>query len=447
MIKEIELSKLRNHPQNVRKTYDGLEELAESIRAQGILQNLTVVENPAEAGTYLVVIGNRRLKAAQKAGLKTAPCCITVMDEKEQISTMLLENMQRNDLTIYEQAQGFQLMLDLGESEDTISEKTGFSKSTIRHRLNIAKLDQDLLQKKEHNSSFQLSLTDLYELEKVQDINTRNKILKEAVNSRDLTWKAQTAATEEKRDKKMKQIVALLQKQGIKKAPKRAENEQYSGKWITVKEYSLDKESVPKSIKIPKEDNSTLYYLRFYRDVRIIKEKTNKKKQLTPAEIEKKKRDQDKKKIKATLKELDALRNEFISNIISGKIRPIKDDQKIQEAIWHVLINANTYMSGSTLRSFFIDKYEYECTPEERAEAIKKVEQLDFTQSLLVAMDYAIKHIGDIYDYQGYYKPNTGKTMKDAYDILEQYGWSFDSEESLQIIDGTHEFYRKDNEK
>lgn len=447
MIKEIELSKLRNHPQNVRKTYDGLEELAESIRAQGILQNLTVVENPAEYGTYLVVIGNRRLKAAQKAGLKTAPCSITVMDEKEQISTMLLENMQRNDLTIYEQAQGFQLMLDLGESEDTISEKTGFSKSTIRHRLNIAKLDQNLLQEKEQSSFFQLSLTDLYELEKVQDINTRNRILKEATDSRSLVWKAQSAAAEEKREKKMKQIAALLEKQGIKKAPKKAKDEQYSGKWITVKEYPLDKD-VPKKIQLPQEDkdNKNLYYLRFYNYVRIIKEKTKQKKQLTPAEQEQKQRDQDKKKIKALLKELDVRRNEFISNIISGKIRPIKDDQKIQEAIWRVLINANIYLAGSTLRSFFIDKHEYECTPEESEEVVKKVEKLNFTQSLLVAMDYAIKHIGDIYDYQGYYKPNTGNTMKAAYDILEQYGWSFDSEESLQIIDGTHEFYRKDKE-
>ena len=56
---------------------------------------------------------------------------------------MLLENIQREDLTIQEQAQGFQMMLDLGDTEDQIAEKTGFSKSTVRHRLNIAKLDQE----------------------------------------------------------------------------------------------------------------------------------------------------------------------------------------------------------------------------------------------------------------------------------------------------------------
>ena len=67
---------------------------------------------------------------------------------------MLEENMQRSDLTIYEQAQGFQLMLDLGDTEEQIAEKTGFSKTTIRRRLNIAKLNQDELKKKEHAEGF-----------------------------------------------------------------------------------------------------------------------------------------------------------------------------------------------------------------------------------------------------------------------------------------------------
>lgn len=146
MIDEIRLEKLKNHPKNVRKSYDGIEELADSIKAQGILQNLTVVSDPEEDGMYLVVIGNRRLMAARAAGLETAPCYISDMDEKEQVSIMLLENIQRNDLTIYEQAQGFQMVLDLGETEDTLSQKTGFSKTTIRHRLNIAKLNQVFLQ-------------------------------------------------------------------------------------------------------------------------------------------------------------------------------------------------------------------------------------------------------------------------------------------------------------
>ena len=198
MIQEIAIEKLKIHPQNVRKTYTGIEELADSIKAKGILQNLTVVKAPDDPESYWVVIGNRRLTAARAAGIKTLPCAVVEMSEKDQISTMLLENMQRNDLSVCEQAQGFQLMLDLGETESSISEKTGFSRTTVRHRLNIAKLDQEILADREENGEFQLSLTDLYELEKVKDIEERNKILAHASNSRDLKWSVERAIREEK---------------------------------------------------------------------------------------------------------------------------------------------------------------------------------------------------------------------------------------------------------
>lgn len=79
MIQEIEIEKLKNHSANVRKSYENLEELTESIRTQGILQNLTVVPDPSDPGTYLVVIGNCRLVAARRAGLKTLPCAVRKM--------------------------------------------------------------------------------------------------------------------------------------------------------------------------------------------------------------------------------------------------------------------------------------------------------------------------------------------------------------------------------
>lgn len=106
MIRDIAIEQLDIHPQNVRKVYTDIDELAESIKARGVMQNLTVVPTPDKKDHYLVVIGNRRLTAARKAGLKTMPCSVVEMTEKEQISTMLLENMQRSDLSVSEQAQG-----------------------------------------------------------------------------------------------------------------------------------------------------------------------------------------------------------------------------------------------------------------------------------------------------------------------------------------------------
>lgn len=441
----IKTDHIHPHPENPRKNLGDLTELAESLKKNGVMQNLTVVPIEGQPGKYYALIGNRRHGAAKLAGVEELPCRIAEnMSRKDQLTTMLEENMQRNDLTIYEQAQGFQLMLDLGETEDTIAEKTGFSKTTIRHRLNIAKLDQKELRKKEQSDCFQLTLKDLYELEKIEDINTRNKILREATDSRNLIWKAQSAAMEEKRTKKENQIVESLKKMGIKKAPKKVEDEQYSGKWIAVKVYDLDKD-LPKKVQLPKEDrdNKELYYLRLYSSIRIIKPAKKQKRQLSPEELAQKQRDKNKKKITAAMRELDARRREFISNIISGKIDAIKDDRKIQETIWNILIEAHVFLAESTIKYFFTGKPDYNCTPEEKEMAKEKASSLSFTQSLLTVMHYAIENIGDIYDWQGYYKPEKGNIIKRAYEILEQYGWTFANEEEQQLIDGTHELYRK----
>ena len=86
------------------------------------------------------------MAASKLAGLKEVPSAvISDMDHKTQVATMLLENMQRVDLTAYEQAQGFQMMLDLGESVVGISEKTGFSESTVHRRMKLLELDQEKL--------------------------------------------------------------------------------------------------------------------------------------------------------------------------------------------------------------------------------------------------------------------------------------------------------------
>lgn len=70
MIQDIAIEQLDIHPQNVRKVYTDIDELAESIKARGVMQNLTVVPNPDKKDHYLVVIGNRRLTAAEKSGIE-----------------------------------------------------------------------------------------------------------------------------------------------------------------------------------------------------------------------------------------------------------------------------------------------------------------------------------------------------------------------------------------
>ena len=197
-LQNIPVEKLVHHPKNPRKDIGDITELSDSIKAKGILQNLTVVPAGDE---YYVVIGNRRMEAAKAAGFKTLPCVIAEMDEKEQMETMLLENIQRVDLTVKEQADGFQLMMDLGLTVEELSEKTGFAKSTIYHRLNVAKLDGDVLERK------QVSMKQLIELERIKSIEKRNEILTNYGDSPDFSYRVRYAAEEEKAEEAKEKII------------------------------------------------------------------------------------------------------------------------------------------------------------------------------------------------------------------------------------------------
>lgn len=193
----IPTAQLEHHPKNPRAGYSGIEELAESIKAKGVMQNLTVVK--ADEGKYFVVIGNRRLEAARLAGLAELPCAIAEMTEQEIVSTMLVENIQRSDLTVYEEAQGFQLMLDLGETVSSIAEKTGFSETTVRRRVKLTELDSGKLKKV--SDERQVSLGELTKLEEIKDIETRNKLL-DVVGTASFNYEFRRAKDEEKREEK-----------------------------------------------------------------------------------------------------------------------------------------------------------------------------------------------------------------------------------------------------
>lgn len=441
-IVEIMVEHIHPHPENPRKDLGDLSELAESIKKKGVMQNLTIIPMEERPGEYTAIIGHRRHAAAKLAGISKVPCIIVEgMSEKEQLSTMLEENIQRSDLTIIEQAQGFQMMLNLGETEQTIAEKTGFSKTTIHHRLNLAKLNQKELKKKEADDSFQLTLKDLYSLEKIEDIKTRNRILKEATNSRELIWKAQNAVNEAERNKKKELIVNLLHEQGIDQAPKKAESEQYTGKWDIIKDFSLDND-VPKQLRLPKSKEK-LFYMIYYRSIRIIKKRKKEVKELTPGEIARKQIDKNRKEIKNKLKDMDTNRKEFIQNIISGKINAVKNENEIREIAWGFLLKAGGYFSQSTMMKMYLDKIDYQCSDEERTAAKQKINSLNFTHSMLVAMHCSIENISDICDWQGYYIPDIGGKLLYAYKALKPYGWTFQNDDDVKILDGTHELFLK----
>lgn len=440
---DIKLDDLKIHPKNVRKKYEGIEELAQSIEENGIMQNLTVVPDPEEQGKYLVVIGNRRLTAAKQAGIETAPCVIMEsMSDRNQVTTMLTENMNRRDLKIYEESAAIQMCFsDFGIDMEEMEQKTGLSKTTLNHRLNVAKLNEKVLREKAEDEEFQLSLTDLYTLEKVENVKTRNKILKEARNSRELSNKARQAAREELQEKNKKELIALCKKREIKPAPKEADNEFYSGKWEKVVEYRLD-DKVPKQLKVGK--NGELFYLTRYDWFYIIKKAVAKKKELTQREIEEKEIKKHKRELKAKYKAMYEDMGDFVRNIFDGKVEPVKDVEKLDQMIWNLFMCDSTWIGKNDCTFTILGKelYANNITEEERRIAEEKAAKLSILQQKLAVAYWKLKDL-DLTEWNGTYSKNSGEKLDRLYDILAMFGFSYADEESYKVASGEHELYVK----
>lgn len=453
----INVANIYPHPDNPRKDVGDVTELAESIKKQGVMQNLTVIplpaltEEPEEqpdadieslSSDFHVIIGHRRLAAAKLAGIEKVPCkIVSKISKKEQVSIMLEENMQREDLTVWEQAQGFQMMIDLGETEDTIADKTGFSKTTIKHRLNIAKLDQDELKNKEQDKNFQLSLKDLYELEKIEDVEERNKILREATDNRNLVYRVHSHVEQKERDKKADAIVKMLKELGVVEAPKQYASEQYGNKWETVKNFLLNDE-VPESIRIKNKKDEKLYYYAIWYEIKVVRKKKTVKKKLTPAEQKEKEQKANKKYMKDVLKKLDERRRLFVMDIVEGRIAQVKDEEKVKDALWSALVLNQSYLAPSQLSRFFTKQPLYACTKEEKKEASQKAAKLSILQQMLVMLNVVMNET-ELVKYNGTYYKENGQALMDGYKVLRLYGWSFEDGEEEKVVDGSHEFYEE----
>ena len=276
-IDNLRIELLTPHPDNPRKDLGDLTELAASIMENGVLQNLTVV--PHEDG-YRVIIGHRRLEAAKLAGLTEVPCVIVDMSPKEQVQTMLLENMQRADLTVYEQAQGFQMMLDLGATVEEIAEKSGFSQRTVRRRVKMMELDQAKLKEV---SARQLSLGDFDTLAQIEDIAERNAVL-DSIGTRDFDAKVSRALNKQEEKKRLPLVKKWLKDH---KAKAIKQNETWGNKYdrwpgtgyIYISRWGEDNCKPPENV-----EGEIFYYLDGSTSVSLYKKHVKPPKEPTPPE-------------------------------------------------------------------------------------------------------------------------------------------------------------------
>ncbi len=149
-VQTLPLDDVRPNPEQPRQLFseEALAELAESIKAQGVLQPILV--RPASDGKYEIVAGERRWRASQLAGQRSIPALIREMSSEQALAIALIENLQREDLSPMEEAQGFKELRDrFGLSQDEISARVGKSRPAVANMLrllNLPQLIQDDLQ-------------------------------------------------------------------------------------------------------------------------------------------------------------------------------------------------------------------------------------------------------------------------------------------------------------
>lgn len=141
----IPIAKIKPNARQPRKYFDkdALMELARSIMQNGILQPLTI--RNSEDNMYELIAGERRLRAALMSGLTQVPCIVIEADDNRSAVLSLLENLQRQDLNFFEEAEGIAKLIEYcGQTQDQVASSLGKTQSTIANKLRLLRLNQNI---------------------------------------------------------------------------------------------------------------------------------------------------------------------------------------------------------------------------------------------------------------------------------------------------------------
>lgn len=428
----IAIEKLHPHPDNPRKVLGDIDELADSIKANGILQNLTVVPMNDDWTEFTVIIGHRRLAAAKQAGLTELPCAVVEMSEKEQLSTMLTENMQRSDLTVYEEAKGCQLLIDLGDTVAEIAEKTGFSASKIRRRVKLCELDEEAFKESQIR---QPTLADYDRLNQIKDIETRNKLLK-SIGTNNFDNLLYSAVKKQETEEEKEKIEKICLEHGMTKVQKYDEipsNYEYMGAFAL-------KDLIGKEFA---DGRKRYFYFAYRSDIYIYAEALTKQEKNDPEEKKRKLEKQRWDELVEQSEEIDerceALRRGFMLDT------NFNDSNKKQELI--------KYITAQVAADAHIEDYHFEeiighiFGDDESIDSYISEHWSDNSGRMLMAAAYALcqtnyssfSYISVNYVDKKFSRKNN-TDLNRFYNLLCKLGYVM-SDEEIQLRDGTHPIF------
>ena len=174
----VDINDIKPNVHQPLKTFDEdkLEELASSIREHGIIQ--PVVLRSTDGG-YEIVAGERRWRAARKAGIKKIPCVIRELTDEQNMLVAIIENMQREDLNPIEEAEGLSRMIEVyGLTQEQVSKGVGKSRPYITNSLRLLKLSDDV---REMTREGKLTAGHARALAGIKDIEKQKKLALKAV--------------------------------------------------------------------------------------------------------------------------------------------------------------------------------------------------------------------------------------------------------------------------
>lgn len=386
----IPISQLKPNPDNPRKDLGDLTELTESIKKNGVMQNLTVLE----------------------------------------------------------QAESFQLMLDLGDNVETIAEKSGFSQSTVRHRLEVAKLNKVQLKKMiDDEDGWQISIKDLEKLESIKSLHERNRILKESTDSKNLAWKIQCVKNEEIKEKNLKALKKLLDDAGIREMTEQESRDAYgyNGPWEEVKEFDLEKDA-PETLRIGKlkdgkiDGKEAAWRSPYGRTLQVYKKVGKKERTLSKWEIEQKEREGRKKKLDKVMKAVQKQREEFIDGIMSRAI-DMPDDKDLRE-IFDLAMETEVTISNYQFMRQILQLETWNMEDEEKELHQNNIKKLTMAAVILA---FIVKKMSteSIANYDMTYMAANAEEFRKVDELLGQYGFSPEVEGYTEILNGGSDLYTK----
>lgn len=204
-IKLINTSLIDPHPDNPRKNIGDVTDLAASIKTNSLLTPLSVVPNGER---YRVIAGHRRLAACKQAGTGAVPCFVLDLDPLQQLEAMVAENCQREQLTVLEEADAIQGMLDLGATTANVAHRLGRSGDYVRDRVKAASIKTEV--RASRDDFGQISIGQLVAIARYDGQPDRQKELAQAAGTSNFDYTLRRIERDDRDRQWVESVAALL---------------------------------------------------------------------------------------------------------------------------------------------------------------------------------------------------------------------------------------------